>query len=103
MKKNDFKKLAILGMTAGSILSSQAAVAEQANISTQTLLAAHSCGSGTKCGSNKAPAPQPTDSQIADEEEQIPPTRGGCGGRATAPVNYRQAGCGNSTQAPTQR
>jgi hypothetical protein len=54
MKKNDFKKMALLGMTGGMLLSSQAQVS--AEIATSGVILAHKCGANS-CNSNRSPQP----------------------------------------------
>lgn len=62
MKKSDFKKLAVVGMTGGMLLAGQAANAETANKQESTL--AHSCGAHS-CGGSRNPQAQPATNSCA--------------------------------------
>lgn len=57
MKKTDFKKMALLGMTGGLLLSSQAQVSAEETTNSGIILA-HKCGSGSCNG--KSPQTQPS-------------------------------------------
>lgn len=63
MKKNDFKKMALLGMTGGMLLSSQTPVSAQVADSSGIILA-HSCGSGS-CNNKRSCGGQNQQSQPA--------------------------------------
>lgn len=62
MKKTDFKKMALLGMTGGMLLSSQAQVS--AEVATNEVILAHSCGANS-CNSKRSPQTQPTSHSCA--------------------------------------
>lgn len=97
MKKHDFKKLALLGMAAGSLVAAQSAVASDATEISGTYLAAHSCGS-SGCNSPRSPSTGAgNNQQVADADEDQPTRGGGCnasrGSYGTPTNGQRQAGC----------
>lgn len=57
MNKNDFKKMALLGMTAGLMLSASAEAADQFDNS--VLLAGNGCAGKAGCHGDHPPAPNP--------------------------------------------
>lgn len=105
MKKHDFKKLALLGMAAGSLVATQSASASaDAGQISANYLAAHSCGS-SGCNGVRGSSTGSRNNQVAEADEVQPTTRqAGCHPyqnnnmnngttNGTSTNGQRQAGC----------
>lgn len=124
-KKNDLKKLALMGITGGVMMASGTLTAAEGltNISTDNYLAAKSCGSkcggstafnsrnhgcGASCGgataynSRNHSCGAPQDPTTYSQPDNYPQSQGSCGGRSPA-YQQRQGSCGGSQSGYNQR